>query len=71
MERVAVESTDIASWGYNPITNEMEIEYRRSGAVYTYFRVPGGVADGFDQADSKGSFTARNIKGVYAFKRGE
>ncbi len=56
MKRVAVSSTSIASIGYEPGRRTLEIEFRDSGDVYRYFRVPEEEYDAFMAADSKGTY---------------
>ena len=66
MERVPVESSNIASIGFDEDTNTLEIEFR-NGGVYQYFDVPFAVYDGLIEADSKGQYLAQQIKGQYRY----
>lgn len=68
MNREPVESSNLASVGYDPITSVLEIEFR-SGAVYQYFDVPEGVFLGLMAAPSKGSFVWSDIRGYYRYAR--
>jgi len=62
MKRVAVDSSTIASIGYDPKRRELEVEFRDSGDVYRYFDVsPVQYAD-FMAADSKGSYLNQVFK---------
>jgi hypothetical protein len=56
MRRVAVDSTSIASIGYEPQRRELEIEFRESRDVYRYFEVPVDDFDEFLAAKSKGTY---------------
>ena len=40
MQRVPVDSSSIASIGYAPEQQVLELEFRQSGEVYQYFNVP-------------------------------
>lgn len=65
MERQYVSSSNIASIGYDPDNQVLEIEFL-SGAVYQYYDVPQSVYDGLMAADSHGKFLD-----VYKKKRQE
>lgn len=62
MKRVAVDSTSIASIGYDPGKHTLEIEFRESGDVYVYFEVPEEVHREFMAADSKGTYLNKVFK---------
>jgi hypothetical protein len=66
MQRKEVESSNIASIGYDPPTLEVEFHH---GGVYTYEGVPQEVYENFMAAPSKGRFFAENIKGKYPHQR--
>ena len=68
MDRKPVQSSNLASVGYDPSSQTLEIEFR-SGGVYQYFDVPPRVHDELMTADSKGRFFARNIRGFYRYVR--
>ena len=61
MERSPVESSNLASVGYEADSCTLEIEFH-SGGVYHYFGVPLDVYQGLMSASSKGQFFDRNIK---------
>ena len=48
-----VDSSSIASIGYEPATRQFEIEFRESGDVYRYADVPKEEYAAFLAADSK------------------
>ena len=64
MRREKLESTVIASAGYDPATAVLELEFT-SGDVYRYFAVPPSVHRGLVEADSAGRFFAAHIRDVY------
>jgi hypothetical protein len=66
--RTAVESSCLASVGYQMETEMLEIEFR-SGAVYQYFRVPFEIYRGFIDAESKGRFFSHFIRTRYSTKK--
>jgi len=62
MRRRAVESESIASIGYDPSRNELEIEFRQNGSVYRYFGVSPEVHIEFMAAESKGTYLNQVFK---------
>ena len=61
MERVPVQSSNIASIGYDRDSSTLEVEFL-NGLVYQYFAVPEEVFDGLMHAPSKGSFLDQYVK---------
>ncbi len=61
MERIPVESSDLASVWYDPETAVLEIEFKNRG-IYKYSGVPQSVYDGLMNAASKGKYFHRYIK---------
>lgn len=68
MERTPVDSSNVASIGYDAETQTLEVEFQ-NGSVYQYFDVPEHVFDGFMQAPSKGQYLHQNIRDVYRYAR--
>ena len=66
MERIPVESSNIASIGYDEDTNTLEIEFH-NGGVYQYFDVPFLVYDGMMEAGSKGKYLGQQIKEQFRY----
>jgi len=62
MRRVWVDSSSIASIGYEAATRELEIEFRDSGDVYRYFDVPEEEYAAFLAADSRGTYLNQVFK---------
>ena len=68
VERVTVESSSLASIGFDRTTRVLEIEFR-SGASYRYLAVPLAVFEEMKKASSKGRYFAQFIRGKYEFQR--
>ncbi len=69
MERLPVQSRNLASVGYDPDTLTLEIEFHNSG-VYQYFGVPQEIYEGLMNAGSKGSYFHQSIKKVgYSYSK--
>ncbi|WP_156222730.1 KTSC domain-containing protein [Pseudactinotalea suaedae] len=64
MRRVPVRSGAVSAVGYDPTTNELDIEYT-GGDVYRYSMVPPSVHRELLAADSIGSFVNREVKPHY------
>lgn len=62
------ESSNIRSARYDEAAQVFEITFL-NGGTYQYFDVPTMVVEGFEQADSKGSYLAARIKGHYRYSR--
>jgi len=61
MYRAYVESSNIASVGYDPPSATLEVEFHNSG-IYQYFGVPVHVYEELISAGSKGSYFYVNVK---------
>ena len=66
MKRTKVESSNIASVGYDG--SILEIEFN-SGAIYQYENVPIRVYDVMMKADSVGKYFNAHIKSKYNYRR--
>ena len=64
MEREPVTSSNIASIGYEPDSETLEIEFKTS-AIYQYFNVPLFVHERLMAANSVGIFFNAEIKNAY------
>ena len=49
---------------YNKETQTLTVTFP-SGASYDYDAVPPDIAEGFERAESKGSYFNANIRGIY------
>ena len=61
MERTPVQSSNLASVGYDPQTATLEVEFL-NGSIYQYFSVPESVYNGLINASSKGSYLDQFVK---------
>lgn len=61
MKREKVNSSHLASVGYEPTSRKMHIEFK-NGAVYEYSAVPKQFHKTLTEADSQGSFFHQNFK---------
>lgn len=59
-------SSNIASFGYDPQSAELTIEFR-DGDTYRYSNVPVTVYEGLQRSPSVGKFFYRHVKDVYAY----
>jgi hypothetical protein len=68
MRRVRVDSSTLASVGYDPAAKVLEVQFRHGG-VYQYLDVPADVHRDLMSANSIGHYISRVIKPNYAFRR--
>jgi hypothetical protein len=68
MTRTPVQSTTLASIGYDPKQRLLEIEFRRGG-VYHYRHVPPNLYQGLMKSTSKGAYFASQIKPVFPWSK--
>ncbi|MGE6126507.1 KTSC domain-containing protein [Aeromonas rivipollensis] len=64
MERIAVNSSNLASVGYENNSLTLEVEFLHGG-TYQYYGVTEDVYTALMNADSVGSFFSRNIRNNY------
>lgn len=68
MKRTSVNSSNVASVGYDIQKKMLEVEFY-SGGTYQYSNVPKEVYFRFIKAKSLGKFLHTSIKGVYSYKK--
>jgi hypothetical protein len=68
MKRTPVNSSNLASVGYDPASQILEIEFN-TGTVYQYFDGPQSEHIALMGADSHGSYFYHNIRNDYRYKR--
>jgi hypothetical protein len=68
MERIAVNSSNLRSVGYDPVEEMLEVEFH-SGGVYQYFEVPLEIYQALIREPSKGKYFAEFINEKYRFRR--
>jgi hypothetical protein len=64
MERKLVESSNLASIGYDASTGTLEIEFK-NGAIWQYYDFPEHMWNEFEYAESHGKYFNANIKNQY------
>lgn len=65
MERQAVSSSNLASVGYDPNSETLEVEFVSTGKVYEYYNVPQFMFDRLMDASSIGKFFSAEIRNTY------
>ena len=68
MQRYSVASSNIASVGFDPGSETLEVEFV-SGSVYQYYNVPEQMYDRLMSENSKGRFLNVYIKNGYPYSR--
>lgn len=68
MHRLSVESSAIATVGYDARSRTLEVEYA-GGGIYRYFGVPQRAYELLLRADSHGAYVNRRIKPYYRCRR--
>jgi inosine/xanthosine triphosphate pyrophosphatase family protein len=68
MQRLAVQSSDIVSIGYDPADKLLEVEFH-GGRVYQYRNVEPEIYGQFMRADSYGTFFFAHINGQYRYDK--
>ena len=68
MDRLTVQSSNVASVGYDDNAATLEVEFQ-NGTVYQYYGVPQNMYEQFMRAPSKGQFLNTYIKNAYAYSR--
>lgn len=69
VHRMPVESSSIASVGYDVGRRLLEVEFKESGDVYQYLEVPSEVYEGLLASESRGRYLNTSIKGVFEYRR--
>lgn len=65
MDRTSVNSSMIASIGYDSSTSTLEIEFKKGSAVWQYFDFPEPMWNEFENCESHGKYFLGNIKGHF------
>lgn len=68
MDRVPVDSSNVAEIGYDLGSSTLEVMFN-DGSLYQYFDVPESVYDDFVRAESHGGYLHANIRGEYRYAR--
>ena len=64
-----VDSSNIEAIGYDSEAQELHVRFLKSGDTYVYSDVNPAVFDELMQAESKGSYLNRRIKGNYQYRK--
>jgi hypothetical protein len=67
-KRQPVESSSLASVGYEAASQTLEVEFR-TGNTYRYFHVPPSVYEALLAAESKGRFFVREVRARFPYAR--
>jgi hypothetical protein len=67
MERVV--SSNVHSVGYDPAKSELHVRFGDGSRLYVYEGVPPDIHRGLMEAESKGGFMHRSVKGTFPFRR--
>lgn len=68
MDRIPVDSSNIAEIGYDPDSATLEVLFNNE-SLYQYFDVPETVYEEFLAADSKGKYFNANIRNSYRYDK--
>ncbi|MDO8899597.1 MAG: KTSC domain-containing protein [Bacteroidales bacterium] len=68
MKRQAVESSNLASVGYDEEKQILEVQFNHGG-IYQYFEVPKNVYEELMNADSHGVYFSANIRNDYEYQK--
>jgi len=68
MKRKSVDSSNLASIGYDPSSKILEVEFKHGG-VYQYFDVPENIYEELMNADSHGVYFSANIRNDYEYQK--
>lgn len=68
MDRVPVNSKDLASVGYDPITQTLEVELLDK-KIYHFYGVSNSDHEDLLSADSHGTYFSKYIKEKYPYKK--
>ncbi|MEA4956648.1 hypothetical protein SDC9_21525 [bioreactor metagenome] len=68
MDRIPVNSKNLASVGYDPITQTLEIEFLNK-KIYHFYGVSNSDHEDLLSADSHETYFSNNIKDKYPYKK--
>jgi hypothetical protein len=67
VERLPIDSTQISSMGYNPLTGDLEVQFRNGTKVGQYSGVTQDEWRLLQESKSKGQFLNQVIKPIKSF----
>jgi len=56
--------------GYDETSHKLQLRFKESDSLYTYFNVPKILFDRFMRVKRKGEFFNKNIKASFAYRQG-
>ena len=62
-----VDSSNIEAIGYDPDSQELHVQFLKSGETYIYYGVEDWIFQEFLQSDSKGQYLNTKVKGRYNY----
>ena len=62
MERTSINSSMIASIGYDQSNGTLEVEFKNGGAIWQYYDIPEYIWEEFQSASSQGKYFIANIR---------
>ena len=68
MKRISVSSSNLASVGYDAVSQILEVEFN-SGRIYQYFDMPQAEYGGLMVASLHGRYFDQNIRNSYRYTR--
>ena len=68
MKRQSVESSNLASIGYDAENEILEVQFKHGG-IYQYFDVPENVYEELMNASSHGVYFSANIRNDYGYQK--
>lgn len=68
MKRKTVESSNLASIGYDSENEILEVEFNHGG-IYQYFDVPHDVYEELMNTESHGKYFSANIRNDYEYQK--
>ena len=68
MKRIAVDSSDLTSVGYDEPVQKLEIQFH-TGAIYQYDKVEKEIYDELMKAESKSRYFTSEIRSAYNYRR--
>jgi len=68
MEKIPVQSSNMASIGYDSTTEILQVEFL-NGSIYEYKNVSQSVYDGLMGASSHGSYFNHEIRNSYPYEK--
>jgi KTSC domain len=69
IKKTGVTSTCLRNVGHDKESKTLQVEFKKSGAVYQYSAVSTRTANGLKNASSVGKYFNRNVRNEYSYRR--